>query len=273
MASQRIRKWIPSWRELDHNLVPPILDTPWLLFVVSICALALSAWVGGLFAAKLREAPSEAREAFGVILAATLTLLGLIIAFTFSMALNRYDQRKNLEEEEANAIGTEYFRADLLSDAEAAKVRQLLRGYLHERILFYTVPEGPQVDEINARTGKLQAELWSVIRAPVTAQPTQIAALVVEGMNDVFNSQGYTQAACWNRIPAAAWMLMAAIATWTNALVGYGTVASGARRSMLLFLPLVIAIAFALIADIDAPRGGGIRVHPLNLESLARSLQ
>jgi hypothetical protein len=225
-----------------------------------------------LFAANLRDASSEAREAFGVILAATLTLLGLIIAFTFSMALNRYDQRKNLEEEEANAIGTEYVRANLLADAEAAKVRELLRAYLHERVLFYTVREKPQLDETNARTAKLQDELWRVIRAPVAAQPTPIAALVAHGMNDVFNSQGYTQAAWWNRIPDAAWLLMAAIAIWTNALVGYGTVASKARRSMLLFLPLAIAIAFALIADIDAPRGGGIRVHPLNLESLARSL-
>jgi hypothetical protein len=105
------------------------------------------------------------------------------------------------------------------------------------------------------------------------AQPTQIAALVVQSMNDVFNSQGYTQAAWWNRIPRAAWLLLTAIAIWTNALVGYGTVGAQGGRGMLLFLPLAIAIAFALIADIDAPRGGGIRVSPLNLLSLAQSLR
>ena len=63
------------------------------------------------------------REDFGFILAATLTLLGLIIGFSFSMATSRYDQRKNYEEAEANAIGTEYVRADLLPAADAATVR------------------------------------------------------------------------------------------------------------------------------------------------------
>jgi hypothetical protein len=92
---------------------------------------------------------SEEREDFGVLLTATLTLLGLIIGFTFSMAISRYDQRKNYEEEEANAIGTEYLRANA----------------------------------------------------------TQ-TALAVMGMNDVLNTQGYTQAAWWNRIPMAAWGLM-----------------------------------------------------------------
>ena len=71
---------------------------------------------------------------------ATLTLLALIIGFTFSMALNRYDQRKIYEEEEANAIGTEYLRAELLPAADAAKVRTLLLNYLDQRVLFYSYP-------------------------------------------------------------------------------------------------------------------------------------
>jgi hypothetical protein len=71
-------------------------------------------------ASKLEE---DIREDFGVIQTATLTLLGLIIGFTFSMAVGRYEQRKNYEEAEANAIGTEYVRADLLPGADAARVR------------------------------------------------------------------------------------------------------------------------------------------------------
>jgi len=249
-----------------------ILDSPLLVFFVSLLALAIAARAGGLFSGALRDAPDEARSAFGIIEGATLTLLGLIVAFTFSMALNRYDQRKNFEEEEANAIGTAYFRVDLLPGLDVAQVRGLLRSYLHERILFYTTAEGRELDEINARTAQLQTELWSAVRPQAMAQPTQIAALVVQSMNDVFNSQGYTQAAWWNRIPAAGWLLMAAIAIWTNVLVGYGTVGAWGGRGMLLFLPFAIAIAFALIADIDAPRGGGIRVAPLNLLTLSRSL-
>jgi len=90
-------------------------------------------------------------------------------------------------------------------------------------------------------------------------------------MNDVLNAQGYTQAAWWNRIPVAAWCLLITIGIFCNVLVGY--VARG--RSALLFwiLPIVLAVSVFLIADIDSPRHGVIRVHPQNLESLANSLR
>jgi hypothetical protein len=84
------------------------------------------------------------------------------------------------------------------------------------------------------------------------------------------NSQGYTQAAWWNRIPRAAWVLMFAIAIVSHVLLGYG---AHSRSSFLsIILPLLIAIAFLLIADIDSPRGGIIRVQPQNIEALANSL-
>ena len=203
------------------------------------------------------------------MIGATLTLLGLIIGFTFSMALTRYDLRKNYEEAEANAIGTEYLRADLLPAADAARVRALLVEYTDQRILYYTVDNEGQIRQINERTALLQSELWSAVRAPATAQPTPVNALVVAGMNDVLNSQGYTQAAWWNRIPPAAWILMAAMAVCANILVGFATGKSGA----LWVMPVVVSIAFFLIADIDTPRHGLIRVVPQNLLSLADSVR
>jgi hypothetical protein len=251
-----------------------ITHYPLLVFALSFIALWLSAWIGRSVLRRRRKLDEETREDLGVIQAATLTLLGLIIGFSFSMAINRYDQRKNLEEAEANAIGTEYVRADLLPAADAAKLRALLRNYLDQRILFYRAHDDPPLQqEINARTAQVQAELWSAVRVPAAAQPTPIAALVVSGMNDVLNSQGYTQAALWNRIPTAAWSLMAAIAICCNVLVGYGvrSVTEGAK--LLPVLPLVVAIAFMLIADIDTPRHGIIRVNPQNLISLAESLR
>lgn len=90
-------------------------------------------------------------------------------------------------------------------------------------------------------------------------------------MNDVLNSQGYTQAAWWNRIPHAAWGLMALIAICCNVLVGYGA-RNTKGGSLLLILPLVVSIAFLLIADINSPRGGLIHVYPQNLLSLSGSL-
>ena len=212
------------------------------------------------------------REDFGVILTATLTLLGLIIGFSFSMAIGRYEQRKNYEEQEANAIGTEYVRADLLPAADAARVRALLRDYLDQRILSYEARDEQQLRQINANTAQLQSELWSAVQAPAAAQPTPVVALAISGMNDVLNSQGYTQAAWWNRIPFAAWGLMAAIAICCNFLVGYGVRHAEAEGMLILVIPLVVSVSFFLIADIDSPRGGVILVQPQNLVSVAQSL-
>jgi len=248
-------------------------DYPLLIFVLSFFVLWLSARIGATFLRRLRELEEDKREDVGVILAATLTLLGLIIGFSFSMAIGRYDQRKDYEEAEANAIGTEYVRADLLPAADAAKVRALLRTYLDQRVLFYMTRNEQQIRQINARTAQLQTELWSAVLAPAAAQPTPMVALAVSGMNDVLNSQGYTQAAWWNRIPIAAWGLMAVIAICCNVLVGYRTRNVKAEGILLLILPLVASISFFLIADIDSPRGGVIRVNPQNLASLVESLR
>ncbi len=245
---------------------------PLLVFAISFLALWLSAWIGWWFRRRQGNLDAELRDDFGFILAATLTLLGLIIGFSFSMATGRYDQRKNYEEAEANAIGTEYVRADFLPAADAAAVHVLLRKYLDERVLFYTAGDGQELQQINARTAQLQNELWSAIRTPAAAQPTPVMALAVSGMNDVLNSQGYTQAGYWNQIPIAAWRLMGAIAIACNLLVGYGSRSVKAGSKLLPILPLIVSIALMLIADIDSPRYGLIRVSPQNLISLAESL-
>jgi hypothetical protein len=140
--------------------------------------------------------------------------------------------------------------------------------------LFYLTRDEQQIRQINTRTAELQAELWSAVLAPAEAQPTSMmVALAVSGMNDVLNSQGYTQAAWWNRIPTAAWGLMAAIAICCNLLVGFGLRNATAEAKLLLVLPFLVSIAFMLIADIDAPRHGLIHVSPQNLISLAESMR
>jgi hypothetical protein len=137
--------------------------------------------------------------------------------------------------------------------------------------LFYTTRNGRQLDQVNASTDRLKNDLWSAVQLPAAAQPTPVSALAVSGMNDVLNSQGYTQAAWWNRIPIAAWFLMVTIAIACNGLVGYNAHAS--RPRLHLMLPAIVAVSFFLIADMDSPRGGYIRVAPQNLISLAGSMQ
>ena len=249
-----------------------LLDFPFICFVLAFVVLLVSVLIG----VSSRNGPwklkEDEREDFDIVLAASLTLLGLIIGFSFSMALSRYDQRKNYEEAEANAIGTEYVRADLLPAADAARVRMLLRDYLNQRILFYQSSDKRRLREIDASTAQLQTELWSAVQATAAAKPTPVVALAVSGMNDVLNSQGYTQAAWWNRIPIAAWGLMAAIAICCNVLIGYAARRAETKAVFFFVLPLLVSISFLLIADIDTPRGGIIRVRPQNLLKVSQSL-
>ncbi len=253
--------------------VTNLTNYPIVFFLIAFFIMWLATWIGAVFLRQRRKLDESAREDFGVVLAAALTLLGLLLGFSFSMAISRYDQRKNLEEEEANAIGTEYLRAGLLPAADAAKVRGLLKDYLDQRIQFYVTRDIEEYRQINARTAQLQTELWNAVQAPALAQPTPVVALVVAGMNDVLNSQGYTQAAWWNRIPTAAWGLMVTIAIVCNLLLGYGARNVRMERVLMLVLPLIVGITFMLIADIDSPRGGLIRVPPMNLHSLEESLR
>ena len=244
-------------------------NMPFVVFLTSLIVLGISVQIGGL-CSKSRPVKEEEREDLGLVTSSSLTLLALIIGFSFSMAVGRYDQRKNYEEEEANAIGTEYVRADLLPAADAATVRQLLIQYLDQRVLFYTTRDLNHLNQINGETAALQNKMWAIAQAAANKQPTPVSALAVAGMNDVLNRQGYTQAAWLNRIPTGAWCLMAAIAICCSLLIGYGA----RQRGILLYtiLPILVSIAFFLIADIDSPRRGVIRVSPQNLISLAQSL-
>jgi hypothetical protein len=247
-----------------------IVNFPFPLSVLAFLVLWGSAIAGAIICKQFGSLPREERDDFAVVQGASLTLLGLLIGFTFSMSISRYDLRKSYEESEANAIGTEYLRVGLLPPGEIAKVRELLRRYLDLRIRFYTTRGGDALQRINQDTAQLQNEMWSAVQVQAEVRPTPAAALTMSGMNDVLNAQGYTQAAWWNRIPFEAWILLAAISIGCNLLVGYGA----HRRSLLLVvLPLAVSISFFLIADIESPRGGVVRVRPQNLVSLARGLR
>ncbi len=244
---------------------------PALVLFLSVLTLWLSVEIGGYLRKSLPPLKGDQREDFNVVQTATMTLLALLIGFAFSMALNRYDLRKGYEEAEANAIGTEFVRADLLPPEDASRVRELLRQYVDQRVLFYTTRNGDRLHRIDEQTSRLQSEMWTVVQAAGTLRPIPTITLTISGMNDVLNSQSRTQGAWWNRIPIAAWILLALIAIGCNLLIGYGAYQKSV--SLFIVLPLAVSISFFLISDIDSPRGGLIRVRPDNLISLSRSMQ
>ena len=230
--------------------------------------LWLAAWAGMALAYRRHELPASVREDYGTIVGATLTLLGLLIGFTFSMATTRYDLRKHLEVEEANSIGTEYARLDFLPAADAGQLHGLLRQYTGLRIRFYTTRNQAELRQLNTDTARMQNQMWAFVSQAAQLQPSPLSPpFASSGMNDDFEFPGLLpNPAFWKshsnrglgldvfdchpREPALA-----------KAMGMHRRALSALRSSC----RLRSSISFFLIADIDSPRGGVIRIHPQNL--------
>jgi hypothetical protein len=258
-------------KELLVEFLTGSMSHSWQLFLISFFVLACASYLGATVIARVRRPESGGTEDVRIILGATLTLLGLIIGFTLSMAIGGYNTRQSNEAAEAAAIATAFNRADLLPAAESGTMRPLLTHYLDERLRFYRIhdrePQGA-----GTPTNQLTREMWSTAVRGAAAQPTPPTTLAVSGVNDVLTSYSNTQAGWRNQIPLAAWALMIAIAICCNILIGYCT-ANNRHRASLLVLPFVISVSFTLIGDIDVPGRGAIRVSPVNIERVARLIE
>lgn len=245
------------------------VDFPLLVLGLSFGILALSAKLGDFIRKRSGASEERPRDDLGVVLAGTLTLLGLIIGFSFSMATTRYELRKSCEQIEANAIATEWVRSDLLP-ADAPKLHELLKMYLDKRLLFYAVRNPQRLRAISFETSQLQNDLWSTIRSGFASAPPPVQGMLISGLNDVMNSEASTQAAFDNRVPLVAWLLIVVIASGCSFLIGL----RAHRTDWLVFLviPIAVSISLFLIADLDSPREGAIRNGPKNLIRLTDAI-
>ncbi|WP_034456757.1 hypothetical protein [Buttiauxella noackiae] len=250
-----------------------LLGHPFFLFITLLIILPLASALGVYCLQRKGQLDEDTLKDFGVVQAATLTLLALLIGFSFSNAVGLYDQRKNSESEEANAIGTEYLRIDLLSAKNVTTARSELLKYLDLRIAFYQLNEKEQLADLDNKTANSQTQLWQIIKNETQSSTTPVTALIAAGMNDVINTQGYTQAAWIKHFPASAWILLISIAVICNILIGYSSHSRKSNKVYIFILPTIIAISLSLVADISSPRGGLIRIEPQNLLLLKASIQ
>jgi hypothetical protein len=245
------------------------MRSPFSVFAVFFVVLWASARVGLRF----REHIESIRAEFGVVLTAILSLLGLIIGFTFSMAVNRYDQRKLFEEKEADTIGTVYVRTRLLPAPQRDEIRNLLRRYVDRRIQIYQKPTAEEVEHADPLTSQLQTDLRRRVQDAAEPQPTPLMALLVSGTDDMLSAQGYAQATWRNRIPDSAWLLMGAIAICSQIMIGLYFRTVNPTGALPFVLPIVLSISFFLIADLETQSGGLIHVVPSDLIDVAASMQ
>lgn len=248
-----------------------LVDHPLLFFFATLVLFLGCTRIGVLARLHGHKLTPADRAEFDLVRSAMFTLLGLLIGFAIAMAVSRYDLRKSLEESEANAIGTEYLRLDLMPAEVASKARVLLRTYVDQRVTFYGLHDPDAVTKNAAESTQTMEALWAAVAPATKASQTAVTSLVAAGMNDVLNAYGYTVAAWRNRLPVEVWLLLVAVAACCNFLIGFG--AERLSSATHAILPLTASLAILLIADVEGPHNGFVRVHPVNLIDAAAAIR
>lgn len=233
------------------------------LFVGMIALLELGRWLGRR---RLGKDEEGGRAGLGAVEGAVFALMGLLIAFTFSGAATRFDARRQLIVEEANAIGTAWLRLDLLPSGTQPELRDLFRGYLDARLAVYQkLPDlqgaRAELDKANA----LQGEIWK--RAVTASQQasTPLAAQLIPALNETFDIATTRTMAAQIHPPAVIFVMIGVLALMCSLLAGYA-MAGGKSRSWIhsIGFALIMATTVYVILDLEFPRFGLIRIDAMD---------
>jgi hypothetical protein len=251
---------------LDHTSpVPgsaPLDVLPlWALFAALLLGNLLLG-EGGFHLGRLRaRRPSrESDGAVAAIVGAQLGLLAFLLAFSFGIAASRFDLRRHVLLDEANAIGTTYLRAAMLPPAQTAPVRQLLREYADARL---QATKDRPIDQVLRRSEEIQQQLWAEATAAagqdVRSVPT---GLFIQALNELIDLHAArVMATLGNRMPLPVWIVLFAIGLLSFFTMGYQAGLTRASRSP---AAIVLAVTFVsviwLVADLDRPTEGFLRV-------------
>jgi hypothetical protein len=210
----------------------------------------------------------EIRDGVSTLEGAVFALLGLLIAFTFSGAMSRFDDRRQLIVEESNDIGTAYLRIDLLPSASQPALRELFRRYLDSRLQTYRlVPDMPAVNKELARSAKLQGEIWqqSIAASRLPDAHPDAARLLLPALNAMIDITTTRTMASQIHPPRIIFILLFVLALASSLLAGHA-MAEGKGRTWIhmLCFSLAVAAAIYVILDVEYPRLGFIRVDYLD---------
>jgi hypothetical protein len=245
----------------------------WASFIAFAVVVGLSIeggyWVG-LY--RRRRTEGEKTEPVGAIVAATLGLLAFILAFTFGLAASRFDARRKVVVEEANAIGTTYLRAGLLPDGRGVKIRKLLREYVDARL---EAVESGDVEKALRRSDELHRELWKEAEAVGQEHSNSIVVgLFIQSLNETIDIHATrVLVSVQSRIPGVLWGVLFMVTILTMAGVGYYEGLSNSRRSLaVVVLVLTFSAILWLIADLDRPREGFFTVNQQAMIDLRKTM-
>ena len=244
----------------------------WALFIVILLVVLLAVEFGYRLGKYRRSHHETEKEApLGTMVGATLGLLAFVLAFTFGLAAQRFDMRRQVLLDEANAIGTTYLRAGTLPE-RGEEVRRLLRDYVNVRL---KAMQSGKVAEGIRGSEDIQQKVWTEAEAVGVKNPNSIVVgLFIQSLNEMIDLHAARmQAGLRSRIPGAIWLGLFAVAALSLATMGYHAGLSGTRRSLaIVAVAITFAVVIELIADLDRPQEGILKVSQQALLDTQRSM-
>jgi hypothetical protein len=253
--------------------IGPIDALPlWALFISILLVVLLSVEFGYRLGKYRRSRHEEEKEApLGTMVGATLGLLAFILAFTFGLAAARFDTRRQVLLDEANAIGTTYLRAGMLPE-RGQQIRALLRDYVGTRL---DAVQSGNITEGLRRSENIQHQLWTEAETVGERNANSIVVgLFVQSLNETIDLHAKrVQVGLRSRIPGAIWLSLFAVAALSLATMGYHAGLSGTRRSLaIIAVAVTFSVVIELIADLDRPQEGVVNISQQALLDVQRSM-
>ena len=246
----------------------------WTMLPISVAVGMLSVELGYQLARyRQRNSQEEKESPVGGMVGATLGLLAFMLAFTFGLAGSRYEDRRQVVLSEANAIGTTYLRAAMLPEPMRSETRNLLREYVDLRV--EAVQQPAKLNEALARSEEVHERLWSLAVAATEKDRSPITALYVVSLNEVIDLHATrVMAGLRSRVPGVIWIVLYLLAILATVMIGYHAGLANSRRSIAV-IALVIGFSsvLILIADLDRPGQGMLRVSQQSMVDLRKSMK
>jgi hypothetical protein len=246
----------------------------WGVFAVTVALSLAAAEVGYLAGGVMRRrTPGDDGEGIGHMVGGILGLLAFLLAFVTSMQMDRFDTRRAMVVQEANAIGTTYLRAGYLPEPYRADVRGLLGQYVDLRL---QIVDPAKLDRAQTESQAVTDQLWPKAEALAKDNwQSEMVSLFVDSLNNMIDVQTSRVAAVRaSQLPTAVWWLIYALAVLTMVIVGLASGMRGRRNLIALFL-LVLAFSgvVRLIADLERPQQGALEVSQQALLDVQKQIR
>jgi len=245
----------------------------WLVFPIT-CIVVLAFWeIGYRFGHRVTgvEKP-ETEQSITTLVSIIVGLVVFLLAFTFNMAAGRFQDRRDVLIEDVNAIGTTYLRTETIAEPERSKIKALLRQYVDDRMDLVVTSD---LDAWMTKTNDLQNELWLQTAAAMQKDRSPVAAVFETAMNEMFDMHTKRiTIGLQHRIPDSIWLALYALLTLGIAAMGYqnGLLDHG-RSPAVIIVALIFAVVIFMIADLDRPGVGSIKVDQQPMIDLRNSMK